>query len=129
MESIVFDSRESHEPKVFSIACGYISTTWISFVSEGVTAKIEAKGHVEFYRGDKLLETYDVPRPKDGRELFMHVRCSVSDDSVILGFPVYSWTDNYPHCDGESDRWDADIIGYNDLIFDLVSERTMFSES
>ncbi len=112
MESIVFDSRESREPKVFSIACGYISTTWFDFVSEGVKAKIEAKGHVEFYRGDELMEAYDVPRPDSGRELFMHVRCSVSDDSVILEFPVYSWTDNYPHCDGESDRWDAEIIGY-----------------
>ena len=33
--------------------------------------------------------------------------------------PVCQWTDHYPNCDGENDRWSWKSIGYHVLSFDL----------
>ena len=42
---------------------------------------------------------------------------TTTEDGIRFQFPEYPWTDHYPHCDGESDRWDAHITGIRDEIF------------
>lgn len=40
---------------------------------------------------------------------------------IKLEFPIYKWIDHYPHCDGEHDRWEQQIIGYRELALDLAT--------
>ena len=51
-----------------------------------------------------------------GRGCYMDVLITTTDDMLIFQLPEYEWIDNYPNCDGESDRWDTKIIGIRDEI-------------
>jgi hypothetical protein len=75
---------------------------------------------VEFYdsESNKALGC-KAPTPISGDEKFSEVKCSVSDGVIKLGFPLYSYVDNYPNCDGESDRRTKTIIGYSDFCYDI----------
>jgi hypothetical protein len=44
--------------------------------------------------------------------------CSVGGDQIKLGFPQYTYKDNYPNCDGESDRWTKILSGFRYLCYD-----------
>jgi len=119
MEQIVFKSDMLQGGKNFQIASGYISTTNILFENEGIMAAIEAQGHIDFYDlADNLLASLDVQNQDGGREVYQDVHCNVEDNFIIIKFPIYEWIDNYPHCDGEYDRWDTRIIGYHRVCFD-----------
>lgn len=105
----------------FNIACGFISTTEVCFVNEGILALVFASGRVEFYdmSGNLLASIYD-PASSEGRGRYQDVCCKVVDNKIMLRFPYYNWSDNYPDCDGESDRWSAYITAYKSPIaFDL----------
>jgi hypothetical protein len=106
------------------IACGYASTTHILFRHEAVTARVGADGTVEFLdSGGKSLTGARIPPVKDGRECFMEVCCKEEDGGIWIRFPRYTWYDNYPYCDGESDRWDATVKGYEPpIVFDLTTQ-------
>lgn len=98
----------------FGIASGFISTTEVLFVAEGITARIEASGNVEFLNDDRqLLATVSAPSCGDR---YRDVSCKVEGDQILIRFPRYKWVDNYPHCDGESDRWDSFVCGYQQPI-------------
>jgi len=118
--SLIFHSDIDPADREFQLASGYISTTCITFENEGIRTVIQAPGKVEFFgAGDVLLAAAAVAPQEDGRQLFEDVRCSVADGTIVLRFPVYQWIDNYPHCDGEYDRWDKRTLGYHTLRFDL----------
>ena len=115
---VVFNS--SAGAALISLACGYVSLTEIAFENEKIVVSIEAKtGEVTFYdlQGNHLLSaTVDVPPAGD--EKYSEVSCSVDESRIRLGFPTYSYEDNYPNCDGEYDRWTKVISGYRYLCYD-----------
>ncbi len=114
----IFNSAENKEQK-YQLASGYISTTTVFFETENVVAQIEAKGDIAFFDGEGAeLAAVKMPAQTGGREVYEDVFCSVDRVSIILRFPIVEWIDNYPHCDGEHDRWDSKIIGQHTLTFD-----------
>ena len=115
---VIFDSTRETEKDFFQIASGYISKTTVLFEKEKVVAVIDAKGVVEFYDlDDNLLATACVPKVTGGKEKYMDAAVKAAGDKLFVIFPLYEWIDNYPNCDGESDRWDARIIGKTAVIF------------
>ena len=128
MKNIVFDSKTEKNGALFQIASGYDSETRILFEKEGVIVKIRAEGQVDFYdAAEQLLASAKMPSQEGGREVYQDVGCGVEGTSVILRFPIYQWIDNYPHCDGEHDRWDTRTVGYHTVTFDLSSHSVAFS--
>lgn len=120
---IVFDSTKANNEICFQIASGYISETTILFEKESVVALIHAKGRVEFYdMKDELLAKGELPCVESGKVVYEEVCCKAEGDTIVLRFPIYEWIDNYPHCDGEYDRWDTKTIGYHTLTFDTESK-------
>ena len=119
IHTVVFDSAK--EGQWIGLACGHISLTDIVFQAENISASIEAKtGQVVFsdLEGTALLTTC-VPLPAAGDEKFSEVKCSVTDRLIRLEFPQYSYEDNYPHCDGEHDRWTKKISGSFRVCYDF----------
>ena len=108
---------------VVGIAHGCISTTDIIFVNEGIRVRVTAEGYVDFYdNDDKLLASAYDPANDGGPGHYECISCEVNGDKIILNFPLYEWEDNYPHCDGEFDRWDCHLIGYkSDIAFNLTT--------
>lgn len=122
MHEILFDSKENPDGALVGLACGHISRNRIEFLQQRIAVTVEARtGQVEFFdpEGKALLAAkVDLP---GGDERFSEVRCSAEADEILLGFPRYSYQDNYPHCDGEHDRWTKTISGYRFLRYDLRS--------
>ncbi len=116
------NSENAPGEKQFQLASGYISETTILFEKENVVAVIQAKGSVEFFNmQDERLAVLEAPAVVNGKEVYEDIRCMVEDHTIILKFPLYQWIDNYPHCDGEHDRWDTRIVGFHRMSFDLSS--------
>lgn len=117
---LVFDSVNCPKGEVINLACGYISLNEIKFVNEKIIVKIEAKtGKVDFcsLESNELLSV-KVATPS-GDEKFSEVKCAVEGDTIKLGFPQYTYKDNYPNCDGESDRWTKTIVDFDFLTYDF----------
>ncbi len=118
----IFNSEKTNSTEAFDLATGYISTTAIFFEREKILVKIEKSGNVEFFDcDDKLLATVSIPAQTGGREDYDQVKCSAENGKLTLSFPVVKWIDNYPHCDGEHDRWDREVIGYHTLVYCVAS--------
>ena len=121
-EDIIFNSETTKGSVSFQIASGYISETLILFENENIVALIEAKGQVKFYNmSDELLAQAEAPAVGSGKGVYEEVLCQVKDNLIEIQFSIYEWIDNYPHCDGEHDRWDTRIVGYHTVAFDLLT--------
>ena len=119
----VFNSEENTGFKSFQLANGYISSTAILFEKEKIIARIEAKGHIDFFDCDEaLLASFDIPPQTGGKETYNEVLCEAEDNTIILKFPIVEWIDNYPNCDGEHERWDTETIGYHTLKFNYKTK-------
>lgn len=120
----IYNSAETADLKEFQLASGYISTTKIFFEKEQIAAKIEAEGKVEFLDAeDNVIAAADVAEQTGGKGKYTDILCGVEGDAIVLKFPIVEWIDNYPNCDGEHDRWDSRTIGYNEMIFDLNTNK------
>ena len=112
----------------FNIASGYVSTTEILFQHEGILLTVTASGELAFYNRDKkLLAAASVPADSGGRQRHLNICCKVDGDRIFVTFPVYTWYDNYPNCDGESDRWDYRITGYQNPVVFSIAASTIIS--
>lgn len=118
---LTFDSVAFPNGTTLNLACGYVSQNEIVFTNENIIVTVESRtGEVKFYNSEQreLLST-KVETPSSGDERFSEVKCIVEGEQIKLGFPQYSYKDNYPHCDGESDRWTKTISGFEFLCYDL----------
>lgn len=110
----------------FNIASGYVDETVISFENERILVRLNARGEVTFSdANDQPLASASVPPSGEGRGCYLEVSCKVENDGIFVRFPEYVWYDNYPHCDGESDRWDAKIIGYKASVVFCLSTKML----
>lgn len=118
---VVFNSDHCPNGEMIKLACGYISLTKIQFINENIIVSIEAKtGEVDFYHtGAQKRLSVKVEAPLLGDEKFSEVQCVVEGEQIKLGFPQYTYEDNYPHCDGEHDRWTKTISGFISLRYDF----------
>lgn len=114
---IIFNSENGS--RKYQIASGYISETVILFEREETIALVYAEGRVGFFdRDGNSLAEGKVESQTGGREVYEEVVCEADETALTLRFPIVKWIDNYPNCDGENDRWDSVIIGYNTLTYD-----------
>lgn len=60
----------------------------------------------------------DDPSEKGYTAQYGDVECGVVEGNICFRMPVYDWDDYYPHCDGESDRWNRKIIKWFRVVFD-----------
>lgn len=111
---------------LFNIAHGYISTTEVCFDKENIKAMITAVGDVSFFdKEDKLLASACVSASDAGSGRYDKVSCKVDGGKIFIRFPLYEWYDNYPNCDGESDRWDSRLVGYKDPVVFCINTCTV----
>jgi len=105
----------------FHLSCGYYTATAFLFEQAGFAAVIDCSGMFLFYTPEgKPLGSAKAKPMHGGRGCYMDILLTTDGNRVIFRLPEYSWWDNFPHCDGESDRWDADIIGIRDeVVFPL----------
>ena len=103
-----------------------INPTEVEFPEEGIRVAVNSLGHLQVTGPDgKVLGAVDVPAHGDPAA-YAHsaqygtIRCIVEGNEVVFGFPVYTWEDCYPHCDGESDRWDRRTLRWFQVIFDCT---------
>ncbi len=118
---VTFNSSHTPGGEMITLASGYASLTLIKLENENLSVAIEAKtGEVNFYDGlsNKLLSA-KVNVPSSGDEKFSEVKCIVENGQIKLGFPEYSYKDNYPNCDGEHDRWTKTITGFKFICYDI----------
>ena len=80
---------------------------------------IKAEGYVEYYKNNQCVASFDLEKETEGKKVYTEVVCHTTDNEIILEFPIVKWIDNYPHCDGEHDRWDCVILGYHQVNFDV----------
>lgn len=118
--NVVFNSANNPDGEVIALACGHISLNEIEFTNEGIIVSVESRtGEVVFYD----LQKNELSRTKiqlpAGDERFSEIKCDVEGEKLLLGFPEYSYKDNYPNCDGEHDRWTKTICGFKTLSFDF----------
>ncbi len=114
----IIESSENLNEERFHLSCGFYTTTYFCFKKAKFSVAIDCSGAFTFYNADEVkIETIKTKPMKSGRHCYMDVLITTTDDGVLFRLPDYSWTDNYPYCDGESDRWDAEIIGINDEVF------------
>jgi len=101
----------------FHLSCGFYETTCFLFREYGFAADIHCKGEVRIYTPEgKRLLTLPAKPMDTGRGCYMDILITITENAVRFRFPEYTWTDHYPHCDGESDRWDAEITGIRDEV-------------
>ena len=103
--------------QTYHLACGYYDKTSFLFKEEEFYVIIHCKGEFSFYTmNGELIEEKQAKKMETGRECYMDVTIEVKDNNILFKLPEYSWIDHYPNCDGESDRYDAKIIGIRDII-------------
>ena len=104
-----------------------IVPTKVHFVREHSAVYVDSLGHIEFFdEKDTSLGAVDLPVHKDPSEYghtaqYGNAECSADGRTITVHLPVYGWTDNYPHCDGESDRWDRYISRWFRVVFDCTA--------
>lgn len=112
------------------LANGYISQTTVLFESANICARVDAVGSVEFLDcNGNAVASAEAPEETSGKKKYTELLCRYDGENIILRFPIVKWIDNYPHCDGEHDRWDSVIIGYHTVTFSTETGNIEFSPS
>ena len=130
MDRITFNSTERTER--LTIRAPYynaINPTTVAFAQEKVSVFVNSLGHVEFFDDEETsLGFVDIPVSKDPSEYghtaqYGTVECSATGSTVTVHLPVYGWSDSYPNCDGESDRWSRYTSRWFRVVFDCEKRK------
>ena len=129
MDHFVFNSKTRTAP--LELKAPYynaINPTTVVFEEEGFSAYMDSVGHIEFYDGENhSLGFVDVPCA-ESPDMYAHsgqygtMECSADGETITITLPVYDWEDYYPHCDGESDRWNRKTIRHFRVVFDCTAK-------
>jgi len=125
MDYKTFDSQLNTEPLVLTAPYyNAINPTIVSFPREHVQVSMDALGHIAVSdENGNPLAAIELPVSKDPSKYghtaqYGNMRCAADGSTVTVFLPVYYWSDNYPYCDGESDRWDRHISQWFRVVFD-----------
>lgn len=104
-----------------------INPTTVLFEREKISVSLNSLGHIEFFdENEKTLGFVDLPVSKDPSEYahsaqYGEIRCSSDGKQITVFLPVYWWSDSYPNCDGEYDRWTRHIDRWHKVVYDCNS--------
>lgn len=104
----IYDSTTQNYEKKFEFDGENKPEITVFFEKEKVFLRADREGNALFFDMDgkelfKARAVYD-----DG--YFSWIYCCVSKNTVSVSFTVTKLVDNYPHCDGEYDRWDEIVV-------------------
>lgn len=104
-----------------------INPTTVDFEAEQISVFVNSLGHIEFFDAQgNSLGCVDRPAA-ESPDMYAHsgqygtVRCLCDGARVMLRLPVYHWEDDYPYCDGESDRWTRTVVRWFQVAFDCAN--------
>ena len=129
MDNITYNSTEKID--LLEIKAPYynaINPTAVYFEQKKIYVTMDSLGHFEFVDEEQnKLAVLDYPVSEDPSEYghsaqYGEIRCSSDGKEITLFLPVYGWEDNYPNCDGESDRWDRYISRWFRIVFNCESK-------
>ena len=132
MDKKVYNSVEQKD--FIEITAPYynaINPTSIFFQQEEISVSVNSLGHIAFFdENEKPLGFVDFPVSDDPSEYahsaqYGKIRCSCYGKEITVSLPVYRWSDSYPHCDGESDRWTRHIDRWFDVVFNCESKKIL----
>lgn len=87
--------------------------------SKGYIVEISKKGAAHFY--DYNQAPIDVLEGPD--KTFAEFKVDWSKDSLKISFGHTETVDNYPHCDGEHDRWSTKWADEYTVVLDIGSNK------
>ena len=133
--SISFNSKtDSGYQTITAPYYNAIRPTTVVFEQEGVSAFVNSLGHIEFFDAQGTSLGF-VDRPAaESPELYAHsgqygtVEYTADGREIRFRFPVYEWDDFYPHCDGESDRWNRRTVRHFSVVFNCGSKAIRIEE-
>ncbi|MBE6659220.1 MAG: hypothetical protein E7604_12370 [Ruminococcaceae bacterium] len=105
----IVDSSTPFGAKQYPLDINTKRPTTVFFEKEGVILTANADGTAIFSNtdGEILYKT----QAGGKQHLFSRIQCNVCRNTIHVTFLIVVLIDNYPHCDGEYDRWDEKIIG------------------
>ena len=112
----IVESGEMLCDKWFHLSCGYYSTTSFFFEACALTVVINCNGTFTFQTADGQRREVQAKPMHSGRGCYMDIFITTTETGIVFRLPEYDWWDHYPDCDGESDRWDATVIGTRDQV-------------
>ena len=110
----IIKAGETLADQWFHLACGYCTTTSFLFEAWELSVTIDCNGTFTF-RSPAGERTVKAKPMRGGRGCYMDIYVTTGE-TLRFRLPEYDWWDNYPNCDGESDRWDATVTGTRDEI-------------
>ena len=130
MDHITFDCSIRSTPlQIDAPYYNAIKDTTVCFLQENISVFVNSLGHIEFFDTEKCsLGFVDFPVHKDPSEYghtaqYGTIKCISDGNTITFFLPVYYWTDSYPHCDGESDRWSRHISSWFRVVFDCSTQQ------
>ncbi len=103
---------ESHD---FSIAVG--GETLRKSSCAGYSVLVSSKGGAVFYDS----ENNEICNIDECDKLFVKVSLKWSQDLITIQFGQFCTIDNYPNCDGESDRWTTEWVVEREIKFNTLT--------
>lgn len=100
---------------------GTIEDTELFLENEKINLTVTKTGKIVFANEDGSVISEAVIEPKTRNNVHEDAFLRVQDKKVYLYFSIMDYEDNYPNCDGESDRWTSVCVGYDCLVFDISS--------
>ena len=114
---LIYDSKVSFYEKKVEFDENRTTPVTVLFEQEGVILQADANGEVAFSLMDGMPLHHEV-LPVCGR-YFSLMYCSVIKDAIKVRMVHVDTVDNYPHCDGEHDRYDEIERDSAEAIFPL----------
>lgn len=107
---------------------GHAEDTEIHFPEHNIFVTVLNNGKLTFYneKHNEIAQLTVTPNTENG--MHDNIYCKCESGKITFWFPIVTYVDNYPHCDGEYDRWSVKYIAYDCLIFDIASRSFERSE-
>ena len=112
----IIESARTLQDQWFHLSCGYYTTTSFFFEAWGLAVTVDCNGTFTFRTADGQEQTVKAEPMRGGRGCYMEIFITTSERELLFRLPEYRWWDNYPDCDGEYDRWDAEVVGTRDEV-------------
>ncbi len=129
MDNITYNSAEKID--LLEIKAPYynaINPTTVYFEQEKISVSMDSLGHIEFFdENENSFGFVDFPVSSDPSKYahtaqYGEIRCLAIDNEIVIYLPVYWWSDSYPDCDGEYDRWTRHIERWFRVVFNCESK-------
>ena len=121
MEHRVYDSALQNGIYTLPNHYGHVEDTEVFFANEKTYMVVTESGELVFENEHRqeLAKTTVTPDTKTKKH--DNVYCKAECGAICVWFPVVEYVDNYPHCDGEYDRWSTSYVAYDCVKFDVAA--------